>query len=195
MPAANTGARSTVAAFDKCYFNSGTCAVDGVIDSVTWDDGTGAAALPGWITFTSSGTLTQTVSITPADGTVIGTHSLIAVFNPTYGSDKTYTALTFTVGCEITSFTISGEPATQTYDVFTSRTILSMTSVVYTQVPACGYLFTSSYGHTITGSTETAILFAGSVVVPSFEIYSTTLTQEGSYSVSLTNAITVTSAG
>jgi hypothetical protein len=123
VPGSNTGARTSNTAFDKCFIDSDSsndCATTGAFDSLTWDDGTGATTLPSWITFTSSGSTSQTVSITPADGTVKGTHNLIAVFNPTNGSDKTFTALTFTVGCEITSFAVSGEPGSNpTYDVFT----------------------------------------------------------------------------
>jgi hypothetical protein len=57
-PVANTGARSTNAAFDKCYLTSNDCVTTGAFDSLTWDDGTGAAALPSWITFTSSSSIT-----------------------------------------------------------------------------------------------------------------------------------------
>ena len=59
VPVANTGARSTNAAFDKCYIDSDSsndCAETGAYDSLTWDDGTGATNLPSWITFSSSGT-------------------------------------------------------------------------------------------------------------------------------------------
>ena len=164
----------------------------GAFDSLTWDDGTGAAALPGWITFTSSTTTTQTIVITPVDGAVKGTHNIIAVFNPTNGVDKTYTALTFTVGCEITSFTVGGAPGSNpTYDVFTSRSIISLTSLTYTQVPACGYTYTSSYAHTIPGGTAASIIFAGTTVVPSFEIYSTDTSHAADYTVSIANTVTV----
>ena len=53
-PVANTSARSTDAGFDKCYLTSSNCAETGAYDSVTWDDGTGAVALPSWITFTTA---------------------------------------------------------------------------------------------------------------------------------------------
>ena len=68
LPEANTAARSTNAGFDKCYLDSNDCVTTGAFDSLQWDDGTGAASLPGWITFTSSGSTTQTISISPADG-------------------------------------------------------------------------------------------------------------------------------
>ena len=54
-PVENTGARTTDRAFDKCYLNSQACATTGSFTSLQWDNGTGAATLPSWITFTSSG--------------------------------------------------------------------------------------------------------------------------------------------
>ena len=116
------------------------------------------------------------------------------MFNPTNGPDKTFTALTFTVGCEITSFTVSGAPASNpTYNIWTQRSIISLTGLTYTQSPACGYTFTSSYAHTIPSGTASSILFAGANVIPSFEIYSADGNDEGSYSVSIANTITVDS--
>ena len=121
-----------------------------------------------------------------------GTHNLVAVFTPTNGSAKTYTALTFTVGCEITSFAVSGAPGSNpTYDIFTSRSIISLTGVTYTQSPACGYTFTNSFGHTIPSGTAASIIFAGTNVIPSFEIYTTNTSHEAAYTVALTNTITV----
>ena len=161
---------------------------------MTWDNGSGATTLPSWITFTSSGSTSQTVSINPTDGTVKGTHNLIAVFNPTNGNDKTFTALTFTVGCEITSFTVSGSPASNpTYNIWTQRSIINLTGMTYTQSPACGYTFSSSYAHGIPTGTAASIIFAGTAVIPSFEIYSSDGTHENSYAVTLTNTITVDS--
>lgn len=114
------------------------------------------------------------------------------MFTPTNGSAKTYTALTFTVGCEITSFTVSGTPASNpTYNIFTQRSIINLTGITYTQSPACGYTFSSSYAHTIPTGTAASIIFAGTNVVPSFEIYSSVGTHEGSYTVQLANTITI----
>jgi len=58
-------------------------------------------------------------------------------------------------------------------------------------VPACGYTFTSSYGHTIPSGTAAAIIFAGTTVTPSFEIYTTNTAHVANYPVSLTNTITI----
>ena len=192
VPVASTAARSTDANFDKCYLTSNDCAETGAFDSLQWNDGSGATTLPSWITFTSSGTTTQSVSINPTDGTVKGTHHLVAVFNPTNGNDYTYTALTFTVGCEVTSFSVSGAPGSNpTYNIFDQRSIISLTGVTYTQSPACGYTFSNSFGHTIPSGVASSILFAGTQVIPSFEIYSIDGSQAGNYGVTLTNQITI----
>ena len=74
------------------------------------------------------------ISITPPDGTVKGTHSIVAVWTPKYGTNKQYTAITFTVGCEITSFTVSNTPSSAfTYSVFYPKKIISLTTVSYVQ--------------------------------------------------------------
>jgi len=78
-----------------------------------------------------------------------------------------------------------------TYNVFTSRTIVPLTAVVYEQVPACAYTFTNNFSHTINAGTDASIIFAGATVVPSFEVYSTNPAHEASYTVTLNNVITV----
>ena len=109
-----------------------------------------------------------------------------------YGSAFQYTAITFSVGCEITSFTVAGAPGSNpTYDIFSSKKIISLTSVTYTQVPACGYTTTNSFSHTIPAGTAQSIISAGTTVIPSFEIYTTNKAHEASYNVSLLNTITV----
>jgi hypothetical protein len=159
-------------------------------------------AQPAWIEWPISGdTNTNTggssrktaIKLKPTDGTMKGTHSIIVTWTDllTPAHTHTYTALTFTVGCEVTSFTAAPSPSTFTYNVFTSRTIIPLTSVVYTQVPACGYTFTNTFGHTISAGTDASIIFAGTTVTPSFEVYSTTPAHEASYTVTLTNAITI----
>ena len=58
-------------------------------------------------------------------------------------------------------------------------------------MPACGYTFTKTFGHTIPSGTAASIIFAGTNVLPSFEIYSNVGAHAASYSVSLTNTITI----
>ena len=59
LPAANTGARSTNAAFDSCYQSSNDCTTGGSFQagSIKYDDGVtvGGTTLPTWITFSSTG--------------------------------------------------------------------------------------------------------------------------------------------
>lgn len=195
VPVANTAARSTNTAFDKCYLSSQDCPTTGAYDSLTWDDGTGAAALPSWITFSSSGSTSQTVAINPPDGTVLGSHSLIAVFNPTNGADKTFTAYTFTVTCEVTSWTVPSAPTEPTFDltyaVFETPLAIDISSLAYTQSPACGYTFTSVYSwNGLTGFMSESPAGSGKIIVSS-----SNLANVGSHSVYFTNAITISSNG
>ena len=196
---ANTSARSTNAAFDKCYIDSDSsndCAETGAYDSLTWDDGTGATTLPSWITFTSSGSTTQTVSINPPDGTVVGTHSLIAVFNPTNGSDKTFTALTFTVTCEVTSWTVPSAPTTGggfdlSYAVFETPLTIDVSTLSYVQSPACGYAFTSTYSwNGLTSYMTEAPTGSGAIIVSTSNLSNVSTT-----SVYFTNSIAIASNG
>ena len=104
IPTANTAATATNNAFQKCYLNSGTCATTGsFLDStgIKYDDGTtaGGVTLPSWITYTSTSSTTQTVTLDPPDGTYVGTHTVLATFSSTHGSDPTYTAFVITVTC------------------------------------------------------------------------------------------------
>lgn len=199
-PTANDGAKSTVPAFQKCYTGAG-CSSDGVITAIQWSFGGTTAAKPSWITWPKSDDTdanadaskrSTKIVLIPADGTQKGTHSIIATWTPKYGSASTFTALTFKVGCEVASFTVSGAPGSNpTYNVFSSRKIIPLTSVTYTQVPACGYTFTKTFGHTIPSGTAAAIIFAGATVVPSFEIYTTTASHVATYAVSLTSSMTI----
>ena len=100
--------------------------------------------------------------------------------------------MTFTVGCEITSFAVSGAPGSNpTYDIFAQRSIISLTGVTYTQAPACGYTFTNTFSHTIPSGDAATLLFAGTNVIPSFEIYSSDGTKEAAYAVTLSNTIAI----
>ena len=77
VPTADTTNRSTNTAFDKCYVSGNDCAVTGSFSAsdVKYVDGSASgAALPSWITITSTGTETQTISLAPTDGTHEGTH-------------------------------------------------------------------------------------------------------------------------
>ena len=119
MPRTDDSNKNTIPAFQKCYEGGGSCSADGQITSITWKYGTNAATTkPNWITWpvnsndiNSDNSQRQTkITINPANGQVIGTHSIIAVWTPKFGSAYTYTALTFSVNCEVTSFTKPSAP-------------------------------------------------------------------------------------
>ena len=95
--------------------------------------------MPSWITFTSSGTETQTITLSPTDGTAIGTHDLRVIFTSTNGPDPEYIALTITVTCEVTSITPPSAPTTNLeYIVYDpTNNYHDFTNAVYTQVPDC----------------------------------------------------------
>lgn len=149
IPTANTSLTATINEFQKCYLNGGTCSETGSFATstgITYDDGvtSGGTTLPSWITYTSSTTTTQPITISPPDGTVIGTHTLFATFISTYGADPTYTAFVFTVTCQVTSFAVPSDPSNVSYTLFTASHEIDLTSLVYVQTPACGYAYTSS---------------------------------------------------
>jgi len=127
---------------------------------------------------------------------VVGTHNLIVVFNPTYGSDKTYTALTFTVTCEVTSWTIPSAPTSGggfdlSYVVFETPLPIDISPLAYVQSPVCGYTFTSTYTWTnLPSFVSEAPAGSGNIIVSSAK-----LTDVSSTSVYFTNSITIASNG
>jgi hypothetical protein len=64
-----------------------------------------------------------------------------------------------------------------------------LTGVTYTQVPVCGYTFTSSYSQATSPSSSFVTL--GTVLQPSVEIYSDAGANAGTVTVTFSNAITV----
>ena len=152
LPVANTAARATNAAFDHCYQSSNDCATTGSFQagSVKYDDGVtaGGTTLPGWISFSSSGSSVQTVVISPPDGTYNGQHTLFATYTTDNGPDHTYTALTFTVTCTLTSYTMPSTPAEPTFDlsyiVYADPMIIDLSTLSYTENPTCNYAITTA---------------------------------------------------
>lgn len=115
LPVANKGAQATSFGFDACYKLGSGCAETGRFQagSIKYDDKvtTGGVALPSWITFSSTGTSTQTITIAPTSGTLNGQHTLFATFTPTNGPEKTYTVMKFTVTCTITDYSLPSAPS------------------------------------------------------------------------------------
>ena len=152
LPVANTAARSTNAAFDNCYQSSNDCGIGGSFQagSIKYDDGVtvGGTTLPSWITFSSTGNSVQTVVISPPDGTYNGAHTLYATMTTDNGPDKTYTAITFTVTCTLTSYVMPATPTDPTFDlgyiVYAVPTTIDLSTLAYTEAPTCGYTITTA---------------------------------------------------
>lgn len=91
----------------------------------------------------------------------------MAVWTPLYGSAKTYTALTFTVNCQVASFTKPvSAPSTQTYVVYDKPLAIDVTNLVYTQSPACGYTYESVYTwNNLPASVSEAPQYSGKLLV------------------------------
>ena len=154
-PAANTGARTGNAAFDACYYPAGvaSCPITGSFQagSVKYDDGStaGGIALPSWITFSSTGSESQTITINPPDGSYNGVHTLFATFSATHGTGLAdYTALRFTVTCTLTSYTMPAVPAEPTFDlsyiIFDPIMTIDLSTLTYTENPTCNYAVTTA---------------------------------------------------
>ena len=81
------------------------------------------------------------------------------MYTPTEGSSNpSYTAVTITITCEITSFAISGAGTTSvSYNVFYPMTIISGSGLTYTQSPDCRYTFTNSFTYTIPSAISSAV--------------------------------------
>ena len=107
---------------------------------------------------------------------------MIAGFIQTNGSNESLSALSYTVGYEITSFTESGEPGSSpTYELFTQRAPLHLTGITYTKSTTCGHTLKNLFAHTIPSETALGIIFTSTYVTPSFEIYSSDGTHEAAY--------------
>ena len=145
LPSVNANAYTSAPAMRSC--TSGSCATTGTWTAVTLTDG---SALPNWITWSSGAT---TISVTPADGTVIASNPWVikGTYTPTKGSSNpSFNTISITVTCEITSFAVSNEGTTSiSYNVFDPTKIIDGSGITYTQSPACGYAFTNSWTYTI----------------------------------------------
>lgn len=88
--------------------------------------------------------------MSPPDGTYNGVHTLFATFTSDNGADPTYTAVTFTVTCTLTSYTMPTAPADGdgTYDlsyiVYENPLTIDLSTLSYTENPTCGYTITTA---------------------------------------------------
>jgi hypothetical protein len=119
----------------------------------------------------------------------MGFHTINAVYETTHGADATYIPLTFHVKCAVTSWTAPSAPAlaATTYSIYDALLLIDIDSLGYTQDPACGYTYTSSYTWTglSTGITQNA-LNGGQL-----DVYSFFPGNEGTFAVTVTNDITL----
>ena len=165
------------------------CATTGAFTTINMSSGD---ALPSWITTTTSDTV---LSIAPTDGSVKASNDWViaVIYTPTAGSSNpAYTAVTITVTCEITSFAISGAGTTTiSYNVFDSMKIIDGSTLVFTQSPSCGYTFTNSWTYTIPSGNAQSVASQGTAIVPSFEVQSDDTSKIGTYTLTLSNTITI----
>lgn len=171
-----------------------TCDATGVFTTVTLADD---SALPAWITWSASTSLV----IAPTDGTALANspYTLKYVYTPVDGflvdgsSLPTYSGLTLTVTCDVTSFTTGNTPSTQAYNIFDDLKMIPLTGVTFTQDPACGYTYTLAY----TYASSPAVSFAagGTAVVPSVEIASYAGADASNTPLTMTMSTTITMDG
>ena len=189
LPSVNANAYTSGPAMRAC--TSGSCATTGSFTTIVLTDD---SSLPSWITTANSNT---ELSIAPTSGTVKSSNPWVVkvVYTPTAGSNNpAYTAVTITVTCEITSWSMSGAGSTSiSYNVFARTTVIDATTIVYTQSPACGYTFTNSFTYTIPAGNASSVVSQGGYMTPSFNVFTSNTALTGTYSLTLANTITVDS--
>ena len=197
VPTADTSLTSTVNVFEKCYQNGGSCPTTGHFAATTGITDASGNALPSWITYTTTNNKVQTITVSPTDGTHTGTHTLLATFTSDNGPDPNYTAFVITVTCAVTSFTAPSNPSNVSYSLFSKSVTIDLTSLVYTQTPACGYTPTNS----LTWTGTTAFITTPSDFV--LNVYSQDISHAGNseaspsttYTMTLKNDLTLSSNG
>jgi hypothetical protein len=201
-PIPNTSNRATYASFDNCYLTSNNCATTGTFSagSVTYNDGVtaGGTTLPTWITFSSSGSIVQTIDITAPDGSYNGVHTLYATFTPTNGSPITYTAMSFEIQCAVTSFTLPTTPAEPTFDlsyiIYDDPLTIDLSSLVYVEAPTCLYTTTSVYTWVGLDSSFMTIYSSNNAAI-TIQSNDKTKAANSPFAVTFQRVMTVTSAG
>lgn len=148
-PTPDTSLTTTIPEFEQCYLNAGACSTSGqyAVGGIIYDDNSvSGAALPAWVTYTTSGTTAQPVNFDPTY-TEIGVHDFLATFTPTYGAPVQYTAFTITVQCLVTGFMLPTAPlqAATTYVVYDDMLSADIHALGYSQIPACNYPYTVAY--------------------------------------------------
>jgi hypothetical protein len=135
------------------------------------------------------------IVVTAVDGAVMASNpwNIKVVYTPDDGANNpTYTAVALTITCEVTAFTTSNTPTSQTYDVFASTKIVSLTGVIFTQSPVCGYTFSGTYSYA--SSPASSFINGGTTITPSAEIYSASGSDAGSITVTMSTTINIDAA-
>ena len=68
--------------------------------------------------------------------------------------------------------------------------IIDASSIIYTQEPACGYSFTSSFTYEIPDNAESFVK-AGRYFTPSIEVFSLNPSDAGDYTLEIVNTILI----
>ena len=186
LPSVASNAYTIKPAMRSCTANS--CATTGAFTTVTL---TGGTALPGWITLKESNTK---IDIAPTAGSVMASNPwvVVVVYTPTKGSNNpSYTAVTITVTCTVTGFSVSNPGTTShTYNTWDNLKVISGATLTYTQTPACGYTFTNSFSYTIpTGATNA--VSQGGYLTPSFNVATSDTSITGTFTLTITNSVTI----
>ena len=159
-PSQATNAYDTAPATRSCTTNQ--CATTGSFTAAALADG---SSLPSWLTFSSG---SGTITFTGTDGAIMASNPwVIKVFYvPTEGANNpNYNAISLTVTCEVTSVTVGNNPSDGTYTIFTDSTkIFDLTSVTFTQVPACGYDVRSSQSYSLSTSPSSSFVSVGNYI-------------------------------
>ena len=137
--------QSTQLTFAKCYLNAEECVTTGQFADISALSLDGVALTTGaWISFPADYDATSPmVNINPTYAH-IGPHVLTVTWTPTWGAASTYSAITLTIECEITSFTAPSQ-ADITYTIYEPQVSADISALAYVQTPACGYAYTRDY--------------------------------------------------
>ena len=135
--------------------------------------------------------------ISPPDGTYNGIHTLYATFTSTNGPDPTYTAITFTVTCTLTSFAMPSAPSEGPFDlsyiIHDAPMTIDLSTLTYTEAPTCGYTTTEAV--TWTGLEAFMIQDSNNLSLLTLSTSDKTKAAGSPYTLTYQRVLTVTSAG
>ena len=123
---------------------------------------------------------------------------MFATFTTDNGPDHTYTAITFTVTCTLTSYTEPTTPAEGVFDlsyiVYDAPLTIDLSTLAWTENPTCGYDITTAF--TWTGIESSFMTQdANNLSLITLQSSDKTKADNSPYTMTFQRAITVTSAG